>query len=143
MRMMMAAALTAVVSPAFAVSLNDVNPAWPDRILYGRSVGLENAVLSPAGYPIVGAVRHWAVCTNPFQVQKANDLMRAGQAHLVEQVASCTLILSGTRAEWTRERAISEVMEWRLQEPGKAPVTVYAPSPAAAGTVWFGLAKRH
>lgn len=122
----------------------DLNRSWVDREVWnGSSANLSNVLLSASGYPMVGIVQDWAVCASPFSVGEANDAMKAGRKEWANKIPGCAVLPRGTQGEWTKERIIDEVAEFRFEVKEAArPLTMYGPSRAAAGIAWFGLRVR-
>jgi hypothetical protein len=99
-----------------------LNPAFDDRYM-------KDVALSPAGYPIIVVEQAVAVCTDPFRLQLALDLIVARRPDDVDKVPNCVLLTPGMEAEWTKSNAFGKYEnELRVPIRGDIPITVYGPS---------------
>jgi hypothetical protein len=121
-----------------------LNSSWIDRELWnGGSADLSNVLLSASGYPMIAIVQDWAVCESPFLVREANDAMKAGRREWANKIPGCIVLPRDTLGEWTKERVIDDVLEFRFEATGnERPLTLYGPSRSAAGVPWLGLRVR-
>jgi hypothetical protein len=103
---------------------------------------LADAILTAAGYPVIIVQKYAPVCTNPFNLQLASDLVTAGSIAQVSKISGCVVTNIGTAAEWTKASVYfgnnNYTVEIRMSAPDGSPVTLYAPSPNGAGQPFYG-----